>query len=95
MSETEKFIRESGEILRIMKQTLGVNYEPAMARTAVVIIEYQYAHELPTSLIAAIQMYRGMKLAGLPTDRVQAASVWWECNNLYFYHALYRLFDEE
>jgi hypothetical protein len=94
MSDNEKFIRESDQIRQIMKQTLGVNYEPAMAMTAIVIIEYQYAHDLPSSLIAAIQMYRGMKLAGLPTDRIQAASVWWECNNLFFYHALYKLFDE-
>ncbi len=94
MTEREQFRRESDNIRAIMKRTLGDAFEPAMAATAIKILEYQYSAGIETSLSAAISLVKGFQKEGLPTDRIRAASIWWECNNLYFMSALYELFDE-
>lgn len=94
MSETEKFLIEGNAIRNIMRKSLGQDYEVYMAKTAIQIVEYQYRVNLESSLIAGIEICKAMKKEGYPVDRIKAASVWWECNKLYFCTALYDLMDE-
>lgn len=95
MTEIDKFIRESDNIRAIMKRTLGDQFEPAMAATAIKILEYQHRTGIETSLSAAINLVKSMKMEGYPTDRLRAASIWWECHKIYFFNALYSLMDDQ
>lgn len=94
MTEKEQFLRDSDNIRAIMKRTLGDQFEPAMAATAIKILEFQYSACIDTSLSAAMVLCKGLKHQGLPTDRIRAASIWWECNQVYFFTALYDLMEE-
>lgn len=93
MTETEKFIRDSDNIRAIMKRTLGDQFESAMAATAIKILEYQHRTGIDTSLSAAINLVKVMQMEGYPTDRIRAASIWWECHKVYFMTALYEVFE--
>lgn len=95
MTEIQQFIRDADSIRMTMKKTLGEKYEDTMAHYAMKILDHQSLHQIDTSLMAAIHLYKCMHKEGYPTDRLRAASIWWECHKVYFFNALYELFDED